>query len=776
MKQAGMPATVAVNQPSGRMQNALYNSPYNNQLYDQSSYNQPSPNSSYRNPLYNQARDRSSYNSHPCNPPYNPPYTDSASTALSGGTADVDTYPCGQRRKDLRPGAPPVVRPTALPVASASDPIDTAASSGGAVDTDILPQRTDNLFAPGTPRRQVGESLGSKVLPGVLPVTLPVAPPVVSALGCAADAVAAKSSGRSRRLMWKSLAVEDIMEDAGTMMSGGWLGNANVALISRDSGLVAKDAVDAKDSEDTSDAVGMISSDATFDTVDDDSSTADSDVESMISFYGDTADLSDTVDAESVTSSEETVDMVGAADASDIMEKTVLLENRSNATGTASFESAVSTAGDDAGAADTIEAILFDDPIHNVSCQIAAGTKGATSESTDVTTPSHNLFAPGTPHCQLVDAIDKISSESTADPADETSLGGTAEEILPLKKRADGDVTPPQPANIADAMGGGIDVTTPFHDMFAPGTPRCQFDLGGGGTTRCERGPVVNESAAETAGGDTESTAKTIDTEDGSFDPGGADRRACVPGSGDDRRVLGTCGLGGQGGRRVAAEGAESAGRMLDPGGTRWRECDPMFEDDKRAADKFFAPGTPRCQFDPGGGRTDQRDLGVKWTAGEVAGQTFDPGGTGRREREPRFEEDKRATDKLLAPGTPRRQFEPVGRGTNQCEGRPGMDDDERMLTTSGSEKRIAGVVAIKTLDLGATERRGCEPESDDGRRGPGTSGLVKRKWSADEVINKPFDPGGMARRDSRPGSDNEESVPGGLPTSLTLDRPEGLP
>ncbi|MCJ1463349.1 hypothetical protein MMC07_001956 [Pseudocyphellaria aurata] len=127
------------------------------------------------------------------------------------------------------------------------------------------------------------------------------------------------------------------------------------------------------------------------------------------------------------------------------------------------------------------------------------------------------------------DTADKISSDSAADPAHENLL---------LKRGAGGDVTSPQPASKADAMSGGIHVTTHFYDMFAPGTPRRQFDPGGGRTKQ----------------------------------------RKCEPGFGDaDKRVSG-------------------AGDLSVTGAG---------------------------------------DLSVKWTAGEVAGKTFDPGGPDRCERGP---------------------------------------------------------------------------------------------------------------------------------------------
>ncbi|MCJ1463076.1 hypothetical protein MMC07_001681 [Pseudocyphellaria aurata] len=296
-----------------------------------------------------------------------------------------------------------------------------------------------------------------------------------------------------------------------------------------------------------------------------------------------------------------------------------------------------------------------------------------TTDAADIAAPPSTVEPPGTP-----DAADKSSSDSTADPADENLL---------LTKRADENELP-QPASIADAMSGGIDVTTPFYDSFAPGTPRHQFD------------------------------------------PGGAGQRECEPGSNDDKHTSKTSGSG----KKTAVE---VAGQTFDPGGTGRRVRKPRSEDDKGVADKQSAPGTIRRQFDPGGadqrkcepefGDADRRvsgagGLSVKWTAAEGASKISGPGETKLREHEPTFGDDKRAADKLVTPEMPRHQFD---------SGRPGGYERGPKFGADGRVSR--------------------------------TGGLERKGWIADRVASKTFDPGGggATRRESGPGSDDEESAPG---------------
>ncbi|MCJ1464755.1 hypothetical protein MMC07_003368 [Pseudocyphellaria aurata] len=581
---------------------------------------------------------------------------------------------------DWRPWAPPVVRPATLPVAlpevatpdltytvesastvssSGMADVDTCpkpagtASSERRADTVTLPHRTDSLFALETPRCQINDN-----------------PPAILALCCTVN-------------------IADVSDTA----DAGDATDDDTASMASAPGLT--------DTIDTS----TTSSDDIFDTLDDDSSTADSDAGSMTFFCDD--DVLEPLGTADIDTLPQLTDKLFApgtprrqfTDISDVVD-TVSSESTVNTTD----ETLLLKGAADADAADA-----------DTADEGAADAAGTISHESIVNIVDKTLLLGNTVHADMTSvewAADILSL--LADAADTSSFGDTAEEYLLFNKRADEDFLP-QPANITDATGGDINVTVPFHDMFAPGTPRRQFagttgadilsqpmnmagvadageadeDGADGNLLLEDRADAANmilpEDATDTAyrrerSADTENTMNTVDISDADtlppvmttlFAPGTPHCEPATDKTEDTAYTIDTkdadmTSPGGMTEEGLLLEDRADAASMTPrekiadmAGATNAASSENTADMDTLCywTDNLFAPGTPRRQFDPGGadrrecepefGDADSRvltgDLGGRKIADGVAGQIFDPGGTGRRERKPMFENNKRA-------------------------------------------------------------------------------------------------------------------------------------
>ncbi|MCJ1470931.1 hypothetical protein MMC07_009579 [Pseudocyphellaria aurata] len=405
--------------------------------------------------------------------------------------------------KDWKPRTSPVGRPGTLPVTPSTvrpvapsvaldfmDAVDTASPAGAALSeettgTDILPHQTYQLFAPGTPRCQFGENPRPMTLPGLLPVTLPQALPMT------ADAVAAKLPSWSLWPVCELPSVEDIMESACKMMSGGWLGNANVASISKNLE-PGKPPVDAS----------TISSNDTFDSVGDDFSLADSDAGSITSAYDDVGDSPG----------------AGGPPNPPVSEPLHL-----PASEPPHFQASEPTHH------------LADEPPHLPASE-----------------------PPYLPVCELLhSSVCAPPDPMATDPS--SAVGPSSTVGLSDTSLSSGTVESQSTANAAENLLHRTDKS------FAPGTPRRQFDFGGGETERqdCKPGVFDDQLALGMYGLRGRGVRKTAD-EGGSktFDFRGTDQSECEHGFGDDKHVSGASVLGISSLVRVAAK---VAGEIFDP-------------------------------------------------------------------------------------------------------------------------------------------------------------------------------------------------------------------